>query len=823
MTVVHAVKEIKPAQSPSLKLRMKNWKTWRIALLVIVVLCLSFGIYLHSLYVQLQAAFERKDQFVPTRIYSDVARLAPAQLRGEIEDRLSGLGYSPTRSGGNLTFNIHPIDYPSYLVPDDSPGLQSGADGAEKSVTLHFDGHDRKSLLQSLQLAGKEVGEIYLEPEIVATLTRSGGTADGKRQIRDYLEFGQIPSEVWKAIIAIEDQHFLDHRGLDPRGLARAIWVDLRTLSFSQGGSTLTQQLVKNLMARRTKNVFRKVNELFLALILEVKFDKEQILERYLNEVNLGQVGNFEVHGVEEGAQHFFGKRIEELNLGEIALMAGLIRGPYYYSPYRYKDRAMERQRLVLKKMVETHQIAEGEEAAALKLPIRLSPPQSATNRAPYFTDFVKAELIRSLKDKMSAEEITSAGLRVYTTIDLRLNGIAQKSVAEGIADLEKRFNISAPLRLEGALASVDASTGQIKALVGGRNYGQSTFNRILNMRRQVGSTFKPIVYLTAYLKGTDPQGVAYGPGHPAEDGPWKLIFDHGRQNWVPKNYEPGHLGWINYRKALAHSVNTIAAHLGVEVGLANVADTARKLGIESALPLVPSLSLGVAELSPIELLRAYATIANHGTEQELTVIRGITQSNGTGFARFVPRVKEVLPAGPADLLTDTMQNVLTEGTAAGAAAMGFDRPAAGKTGTTSNHRDSWFAGYAPQLTTVVWVGADQDTPSAAADTEEADEASVKTAKKKKKRPQYRLTGANSALPIWVSFMKQALEGDAPAAFPLSAQVTNVKIDTHSGKAATSSCPDNQVIVEKYVVSHEPKDSGCEASYPPSVLETELQ
>ena len=406
------------------------------------------------------------------------------------------------------------------------------------------------------------------------------------------------------------------------------------------------------------------------------------------------------------------------------------------------------------------------------------------TNKAPYFVDFAKAELIRQLKDRYSEKEIPEASLRVYTTLDMIANSAAHRAVEHGVADIEKRYNFPPNERLEGALAAVDHSTGFIRALVGGRNYSESTFNRILNMRRQIGSTFKPIVYLTAFLKGADPDGVPYAPAHPAEDTYWHLTFDHGRQEWAPKNYEKEYMGWINYRTALAHSINTVAARLGVQVGLGDIVKTARALGIQSELPEVPSLSLGIAELSPVELLRTYAALANHGTQNELTVIRAITQEDISGFWRFVNHPQQVIEAAPVDLLTDMMQSVFTEGTAKISQSMGFDRPAAGKTGTTSNHRDSWFAGYTPQLTTVVWVGMDQ-TPAT------ADDKLEKGKKEKKAKPsRINLTGATSALPIWAEFMRNALSGEPPQPFPLSPSLVDVTVDRHTGPARRAQLSD---------------------------------
>jgi penicillin-binding protein 1B len=776
-----------------------------------------FATYLWILYRQVDRAFLQQEQFIPTRIYSDVARIATPQLRVNVLERLKGLNYpftevpntDPNTFGETIQFTLHTPDYPTYLVPDGHPILTlvpTGGTPPEGIVQLTFDGNAADSLLQNVRLNGREIPDLYLEPELVATLSR------GPKEIREWVKFEDIPSPIWKAIIAVEDQHFLDHKGLDPRGIARAIWVDLRTHSLAQGGSTITLQLVKNLTARHGRNIIRKINELFLAVILETKFSKEEILERYLNEVYLGQIGSLEVHGVAEGANYFFGRNLEDLNLAEIALLAGQIRGTGYYSPYTHKDRAIQRMHIVLQKMVETGQIAEAEEKAALKMPVRLSPPTNIYNKAPYFTDYVRAELYRQLKDRMTEEEINRAGFKVYTTLDIQLNHLAQQSVAEGIIKLEKQLKIDSVAhpedRIEGALASVDQTNGYIRTLVGGRSYAQSTFNRILNMKRQIGSTFKPLVYLTGILKGEDANGVPYAPGHPAEDAPWTLIYDKGHQTWTPKNYEKENLGWIDYRTALAHSNNIVTAKLGVELGIDNIIVTAHSLGIDTELPNVPSLSLGIAELSPVELLRTYAILANHGVQDELTVFRSIVHDDNSTYARFVYHPKQVLDPGAADLLTDMLQTVFTEGTAKFAVDMGFDRPAAGKTGTTSHHRDSWFAGYTPQLTTVVWVGSDQ-TPT----TKEA----------LSRKSKITLTGATSALPIWANFMKGALAGEPPAQFPMSPDLSDIGIDIKSGLRARSDCSASQIKVEKFWKAREPKNASCSLNWPPSFDKTTIQ
>lgn len=815
--------DFKRTKSIAFREWMKNRRKILIALAgVVVLLVIAFLVSLQAGFRQLEAAFNQEHEFIPTRLFSDVLRVDPPMSKAKLQKRLKALGYTvQPLEGGALQIALHPLDYPfDALLPPDDPtrGL------AGKTIRFTFDGEKNPSLTKvesERDGAFTEIPGITLEPELIATLSRSD--PEGKREIRRILKFGDIPAPIWQAMISIEDPRFLEHAGLDPRGIARAIWVNMKNARLQQGGSTITAQLVKNLMARRTRNLALKFNELFLSLALELKVSKEAILERYLNEVYLGQVGSYEVHGVGEGARLFYGKDLTELHLGEIALMAGLIRGPGFYSPYRYRERAVERQRLVLRKMVEAGFIAEDEAKEAEGLPLRFRPPSSVANKAPYFTDFVKAEMIRQLKDKISETDIAAAGFRVYTTLNSDLAEIAQDAVASGVAALEKKLNLDSAAnpeeRIEGAMAVVEHSTGFMRALIGGRNYNESTFNRILNMKRQVGSTFKPFVFLTAFLQGEDPAGLAYSTGYPVEDAPWTLTYDKGRQKWSPRNYDKDFLGWIPLRLALAKSINTVAAKLGIQVGIPAVIETARALGIESELPDVPSLALGVSELSPVELVTAYSTIANHGVQDELTAIRAITQDDGTVFAKFVFNAKQVFPPGPIDLLIESMKGAFTEGSAIAAANYGFNRPAAGKTGTTSSYRDAWFAGFTPDLTTVVWVGADQNQSLT---EKQVDAVTDPAGKKKKKKRPIQLTGASGALPIWADFMKRALEDSAPTPFPVSDHLKRVKLDRYTGHEAQLFCPADQETEEWVMRDNEPKGTTCDSKYPDSISETAL-
>jgi penicillin-binding protein 1B len=762
-------------------------------MIILLAPFIALGVYLGVLFRQLETSFQQQQQWIPTRLYSDVTRIAPGMPRSDAEVRLRALGYSHRSHGSEIELTLHPIRYPESLIPTDHPTWSLAE--RQVPVRLEFEGTKPDAELEAIRTSDEEVPEFYLEPEFIGALQSGGSTT---RQVREWVPLSEIPPPVWQAILAIEDQHFLEHIGLAWRGLARAMLVNLRQMRFAQGGSTITQQLVKNLMERHDKDLFKKANEVLLALLLELRFSKEAILERYLNEVYLGQIGSLEIHGVSEGAKYFFGKRLQEIEPHEAALMAALIRGPSYYSPYRYRERAVERQKLVLRKMNETGYLAKGELDEALRATIRLAPSQTASNlKAPFFIDYVKATLQKKLADRYSEQQIPDLGLRVYTTLQADMNTAAQRAVANGVSRLEKDLKLASTAsgqRLEGALAAVEQSTGYIRALVGGKNYSESTFNRILNMKRQVGSTFKPLLFLAAIQKRKDQHGIALGPGYPVEDAPFTLSYDRGRQSWAPKNYDPEYRGWISLRQAVANSVNTAAARIGHEVGVREIINTARALGVTSDLPEVPSLALGVAELSPVELLKVYASIANHGQSDDLTVIRAITEDDGTPVARYVHDPQWVADPASVDLLIDLMKSVFTEGTASVAKAWGWTRPSAGKTGTTSLHRDSWFAGFTPQLTAVVWVGWDQTPPET------------------RKLPK--LTGAVAALPIWTAFMKEAHRGEPVTPFPVSPHLVEVRVDRRTGNRAAENCPLEQVLTERYIQGQEPSEESCAPEFP---------
>jgi membrane peptidoglycan carboxypeptidase len=415
--------------------------------------------------------------------------------------------------------------------------------------------------------------------------------------------------------------------------------------------------------------------------------------------------------------------------------------------------------------------------------------------------DYVKAELTRLLKDRFEENEIPELGFQVYTTLDLGLNQIAQEALQKGLESVEERLKLKGVLELQGAVAAVDATSGEIRTLIGGRNYAKSNFNRILNMKRQAGSTFKPIVYATAFRVLEDEEGNAFSPAYPLLDQEWGWNYDPKQPVWKPSNYEKEKLGWIPLKTSIAKSINTTAARIAKRVGLREVAETAKLLGIESKVPEVPSITLGSVEVRPLELLEVYMTLANHGKGGEPFVIKAIQNPDGSEFYRSEYRVTPRIDPGVADMMTHLLQGVFAEGTAAFASSLGFDRPAAGKTGTTNDYRDSWFVGYTPQLTALVWAGLDQGV------IEEA----IREARKKDKTipKKVRLTGASAALPVWIEIMKRSLQYEPALPFPESDHLVDIRLDLKSGQRASDSCPENQVVLEKVIIGREPKKTTC--------------
>lgn len=556
--------------------------------------------------------------------------------------------------------------------------------------------------------------------------------------MQENVSLPDVPAICLHALLAIEDQRFLEHSGFSATGLARAVLRNVAEGRKAQGGSTITQQLVKNYFLTSEKSYERKIKEIILAVLLETRFSKDEILETYLNVIYMGQFGAFRVHGYASASRYYFSRPLDRLSLPECALMAALVNNPGGLNPWRKPEAATKRRALVLKKMLEQNMISADEEATAAVAPLPAKPSAiPATETAPYFIDAVRKQV--------SALDLELAGLRIETSLDLDAQQLAQESLQSQLERLEtsnKHLKALAAKKktLEGVVLSADVYSGLIQVAVGGRNFRKTQYNRAVESRRQVGSVMKPLVYLTG-LSQPNAEGEPRTPTTVLKDE--KHTYRYEGQRWTPENYDRKFRGEVPLFAALKDSLNAPTVALGMEVGLENIITTARSFGIESNLKPVPSLTLGAFEMTAPEVLRVGVGLAAFGRQPRLSFIRRIRDARGEIRFEHSPEPQQVSDPVPTAELVGIMKQAFVTGTAASAKAWGFTRPAAGKTGTTSGERDTWFMGFTPSRATVVWVGFDDGGAT-------------------------KLTGASGALPVWATFMNRmtTIEPDADFAWP---------------------------------------------------------
>lgn len=533
---------------------------------------------------------------------------------------------------------------------------------------------------------------------------------------RKVVSLQEIPLHVQRAVIAAEDARFYEHRGVDVKGLARALKVNLDEGNVVQGGSSITQQVVKNLFLTPERTAQRKLAEMWMALQVEQRYSKAQILELYLNQVYWGH----NAYGIQAASTNYFGKPVKQLSVAEGALLAGLLTGPELYSPYHNPTGAKERQRLTLQRMVDTGHLTPAEEKAALAAPLKYPGIKQGSMKSPYFTSYVLA----LLKENYGHSQAYKNGLKVYTTLNADWQNQGEAMLKKHVV-ANRRSRVS-----EGALVAIENQTGFVRAIVGGTGYHKSQFNRAWQAQRQPGSAFKPFVYLTAFARG-------YRPEHIEVDEP--IRYRKGSYSWQPKNYAGGYSGPITLQRALERSNNIVAVKLAERVGNGNVIETAHRLGIRSPLRNVWSLALGPSEVTPLEMASAYRTIAQGGDYLEPTPILWIEDRFGNIIEDNRHRQPENMYSRSAtEMLIPLMVGVIERGTAPQAR---IGRPAAGKTGTTSDNKDVWFVGFTPDITTAVWVGND------------------------KPQTLYGATGGRIAAPLWAQFMRYVHKGIPPHKF----------------------------------------------------------
>ncbi len=631
--------------------------------------------------------------------------------------------------------------------------------------------------IQRIDRGGRTpVESVQLDAPLLTALMTSGG-----REKRRRVPLSTIPAYMQQAVLAIEDQGFYSHPGINPfRILAAAVTNIFGDSPNLVGYSTITQQLARMFfladqfnaeLTAGERSYGRKMREALMSLVLERRASKDEILELYLNDIYLGQRGSFAIHGVAESARLFFGKDVANLSLAEAALIAGVIQNPGGRSPFAQPERAVERRNVVLRAMAAEGYVTPETAARASRTPLRVV-ARAVDNEAPYFVDMVGAQVAQAFPG-VTAQ---AGQVDVYTTLDLNLQRAALDAVRDGLANVDRLLaRRRRPERAQAALIAVDPRTGEILAMVGGRSYNQSQYNRAIDARRQPGSVFKPFVFLAAFELAAEEGRTDLSPASLTVDEPASFSFDD--QVWEPRNYDE-YDGEITWRRALAMSRNLGTVRVGETIGFDQIASTWRRVGVGAPPKAVPAITLGVFELSPLEVAQAYTLFVNGGRVRPLTSIAHVTTSNGDLRAKAsAPR--RAAREDTAYLVTNMMRSVINEGTAAGIRGAGFTLDAAGKTGTTNDLRDAWFVGFTPELLTVVWVGYDNNQPLS-------------------------LTGTQAALPMWTQFMRTALAGRPSIPFEVPSGVTFAEIDRDTGKLALPTCP--RVYSESFLAGYEPRD-----------------
>lgn len=733
---------------------------WPVVLGLFAVAALAAGAYLWRLDRAVVRRFQNKRFSVPSAVYSDVTELRPGlRLKpADLVALLRALDYVPAAGKAPRTGEFVAAKREVRLVTHDYR-IPGAAREPSRTLTLRFD--DVRLTTLRDDKSGALLDAVRLEPMLL------GKFYGEERETRQLVNFESIETRFVPALVAAEDNRFFEHAGLDFWGIARAAVVNVLKGGIRQGGSTLTQQLVKNLWLTPERTFRRKFNEALMSVMLERHYSKQEIVETYANVVFFGRRGNVNIIGAGEAARYYFGKRVKDLTWSEAALLTGLIRSPAKYSPFLNPEKARARRDDVLAALAELKYIGPDEFKRAKAEAVRTTPPPPVTRRAAYFVDFTA----RSLADQLERDELRSAGLEVHTSLSAPLQLAAEAAVDAGLRYLESRDKRLAKANLQAALVSLDARTGRVLAYVGGRDYGDSQFDRADQARRQIGSLVKPFIYYAAVAKG-------YAASSTWSNDPISLETPTGP--WQPENYEKLSGGQVSMRTALERSMNLPTVRIALDVGLDNVKQVLEAAGVEGPVKAYPALALGAVEASPLEMARAFSTLAALGGRAEVAPLRLIGDGEGRVIQRYAERVVPMLQAPPAYVVDQMLVGAVARGTGREALRVGYAGDLAGKTGTTSDYHDAWFAGFTPALVTVVWVGSD-------------DNATLR-------RP-----AAELALPVWGEYMLTAVQWSAAEKFTQPEGVAWVDIDPASGERAGARCPEKRS--EVYVIGTEPVES----------------
>jgi penicillin-binding protein 1B len=737
-----------------------------ISVVVVLVLIAILALYV---YKQSVGKFEIRRLSLPTRIFTDFTPLRGGVVLGpdDLVEKLNRLGYRQVDAlaqAGDYVPGSAQIDV--FTRPFTHPTGQYPS----QPVRIAFHNGSIASVVALREAS--PVGNAALEPELLTSILSD------QLENRRPVTLDQVPKVLQDAVVATEDVRFWHHPGVDPIGLFRALFRNVRAGGVTEGGSTLTQQLVKNYYLTGERTYKRKATEAFMAVILDAKYSKREILEAYLNDIYLGRNRSISILGVGEAARFYFGKPVSEINLAEAALLAGIIRSPNNYSPFVNPSIALQRRSTVLGLMLKQKKITpeDYEKAMATNLPRRPFRQRSGLASIPYYVDRVIQEMARDYGIK----NVKGRGLQIYTAIDLNAQDTAARTVEAGLSALEKG---SRRLRrpgqpLQGAMIHVDVPTGEIRALIGGRNYDLNQFNRALNAKRQIGSLVKPFVYATAFEPSLSNQNIT--PATLVSDTRF-ILKRRFSADWSPRNYEDVYHQTVTVAEALEQSLNSASVRIGLACGLDPIVRTAHTLGIVSEIDEKnPSMLLGAVDLSPIEMADAFSTIARVGSRVPLHAIKFVTDDrNRLVSAGDEIKPVQVFPARDMYILLTVMKGVVDRGTAGSARSMGFRLVAAGKTGTTNDKRDAWFIGFTPKALTLTWLGFDDNAPTG-------------------------LSGGTGAVPIWTRFMQAVMAGQPNVDFGSPDGIVTAQIDETSGGLAVPACPPRVVVTEAFKAGTQP-------------------
>ena len=729
------------------------------AILALVAVGLA-GLTLYGAILSTSLSLPKRDEHPPLLIYGAPFLLSPGlsvEQSGLLE-RLHRLEYRPVttapQAAGEYCLTNEAIEI--FLHAQEENLLPA------RSVRLTL---ANGTVTEVLSLPdGQPTSLVALEPVLIS------GMRAGSKQVREWIPLSRIPSTLIEIVVAVEDRRFFSHYGVDPVAVARALWANVTSGGVIQGGSTLTQQLAKNLYYSPQRTMRRKLRESVAAIALEYKYRKEEILESYLNEIYLGQAGSVSIYGVGEAAHRYFGKNVDELSIDEMALIVGLIKGPNTYSPMKNVESATQRRNVVLRLLRRQGTLTEEAWTRAVNRPVQVALAEDLLTDAPYFVDYLLREV----------EEGTAMGIpegtRLNSTLDPWIQRLATQALQQGLVKLEKTYPALAAteLPLQGAVVVLDARTGHVLAMIGGRDYRASQFNRAVQARRSAGSLFKPFVYLAAFEAARKQDSTGVTPATLLADEP--VTLESGVGPWSPQNYDRQYRGQVTVRTAVEQSLNVPAVRVAHQTGMALFIDMLRGFGIATPLAKNLSVALGSASVSLLDITSAYGGLANGGVVvRPIAVTNMVRETGETLWSPMLNRRQAASPQG-AYLVTSILKGVVDRGTGARARVLGLQGPVAGKTGTTDGYRDAWFVGYSPDLVIGVWVGFDDERPIS-------------------------LTGSQAALPIWSELARRLIPQDQRD-FEMPSGIVQRDIDPKTGQLATSQCPEK--TPEVFIAGTEP-------------------